>query len=303
MEKKSIYWRIHMVTEVCEFAPAKINFNLHVLPEKRNGFHEIESIFQTVTLADQLNVSVTEKKGICSVFCGDMILPEDNTITSSYEAFCSVVGREVPGVSVSLIKRIPSGGGLGGGSSDAAAFIRALEIVSEITLSVSQKEEIASRVGSDVFFFLFCGREGCAVVAGRGEVVKPIHARGDLYILLVFPGVQSPTGEAYSLVDTYFASGKTVVCPAFADMETIYNSPVSSWNFANSFTPSLVNRFPEVGRALNDIRGSGALYGEMSGSGSTVYGVFPSFAEAENARYELAERWKGRVVVRPFRDR
>lgn len=292
-----------MVTEVCEFAPAKINFNLHVLPALRNGFHEIESIFQTVALTDQLNVSVSGKKGICRVFCGDMILPENNTIVSSYEAFCAVAGREVPGVSVKLIKRIPPGGGLGGGSSDAAAFIRALEIVSGITLSVSRKEEIAARVGSDVFFFLLCGREGCAVVTGRGEIVKPIHARGDLYMLLVFPGVQSPTGEAYSLVDTYFASGKTVVCPACADLETIYNSPVSSWNFANSFTPSLVNCFPEVGRALDDIRGLGALYGEMSGSGSTVYGIFPSFEEAENAGCVLAERWKGCVVVRPFRDR
>ncbi|MCK9169140.1 MAG: 4-(cytidine 5'-diphospho)-2-C-methyl-D-erythritol kinase [Treponema sp.] len=292
-----------MVTEVCEFAPAKINFNLCVLPEVKNGFHNIESIFQTVTLTDQLNVSLTEQYGSCRVFCEDTLLPENNTITSSYAAFCSVVGKDIPGVNVKLIKGIPSGGGLGGGSSDAAAFIRALEKVSGIELSVSQKKEIASRVGSDVFFFLFCGREGCAVVTGRGEIVKPIHARNDLYILLVFPGVQSPTKSAYALVDRYFASGKTVVCPAYADLETIYNSPVSSWNFANSFTPSLVNCIPEVGRALDSIRAAGALYGEMSGSGSTVYGVFPSAEEAENAGCVLAERWKSCVVVRPSRDR
>ncbi|MFA6856231.1 MAG: 4-(cytidine 5'-diphospho)-2-C-methyl-D-erythritol kinase [Treponema sp.] len=292
-----------MVTEVCEFAPAKINFNLHVLPDVRNGFHDIESIFQTVTLADQLNVSVTGRNESCRVFCEGMFLPENNTITSSYKAFCSVVGKDVPGVNVRLIKGIPSGGGLGGGSSDAAAFIRALEKVSGITLSGSQKKEIASRVGSDVFFFLFCGREGCAVVSGRGEIVKPVRGRNDLYILLVFPGVKSPTKEAYALVDRYFASGKTVVCPSFADLETIYNNPVSSWNFANSFTPSLVNCFPEVGRALDSIRAAGALYGEMSGSGSTVYGIFPSAEEAENAGCVLAERWKSCVVVHPSRDR
>jgi 4-diphosphocytidyl-2-C-methyl-D-erythritol kinase len=292
-----------MVTEVCVFAPAKINFNLHVLPELKNGFHNIESIFQTVTLADQLNVCVTGGKKICRIFCEDMVLPEKNTIVSSYEAFCSVTGKELPGVCVKLIKRIPSGGGLGGGSSDAAAFIKALEIVSGITLSMSQKEKIASCVGSDVFFFLFCGREGCAVVSGRGEIVQPIRARSDLYILLVFPGVQSPTKEAYALVDKYFASGKTTVCPAYTDLETIYNDPVSSWSFANSFTPSLVSCFPEVGRALDDIRRSGALYGEMSGSGSTVYGIFPSAKEAESARCVLAERWKGCILVRPFRDR
>jgi 4-diphosphocytidyl-2C-methyl-D-erythritol kinase len=292
-----------MVTEICVLAPAKVNFNLRVLPELRNGFHDIESIFQTVSLADQLNVSRTEQDCVCTVSCDSMRLPEKNTITSSYEAFCSVTGRSVPGISVKLTKRIPSGGGLGGGSSDAAALVRALEQISGIPLSVPQKEEIAARVGSDVFFFLLCGEEGCAVVSGRGEIVKPIRARTDLHVLLVFPGVQSPTKRAYALVDEYFASGKTVVCPAYTDLETMYKSPVSSWRFANSFTPSLENCFPEVGRALNDVRSAGASYGEMSGSGSTVYGVFPSEREAENACCVLAERWKGCAVVRPFCDR
>lgn len=292
-----------MITEVCEFAPAKVNFNLRVLPEQKDGFHNIESIFQLVTLADQLNVRVADTKNSCTVLCGDMSLPENNTISLSYEAFCSEVGHDVPGISVELMKRIPSGGGLGGGSSDAAALVRALESVSGITLSVRQKEHIASRVGSDVFFFMLCGPEGCAAVTGRGEVVQPLHARNDLYMLLVFPGVKSLTKEAYALVDGYFASGKTVVCPACADLETVYNSPVKSWNFANSFTPSLVSRYPEIGCALDDLRRAGALYQEMSGSGSTVYGIFPSLEEAEKARSVLAERWKGCVTASPFRDR
>jgi 4-diphosphocytidyl-2-C-methyl-D-erythritol kinase len=292
-----------MVMEIREIAPAKINFNLRVLPGLINGFHNIESIFQAVTLSDQLNVRVTDEENTCTVFCGDMNLPENNTITSAYRAFCSVTGRHLFGVSVELIKKIPSGGGLGGGSSDAAAFVRALQKLSGITLSFHQKEKIAAETGSDVFFFLLCDREGCAVVTGRGEVVKSIRARDDLYILLVFPGVQSPTAKAYALVDAYFKEGKTVVCPAYTDLETVYNSQVSSWNFANSFTPSLVSCFPEIARALDDIRRTGALYGEMSGSGSTVYGIFPSEKEAENARCVLAERWKGCMVVRPFRDR
>lgn len=287
-----------MMTEVCICAPAKINMSLRVLPGAQGGFHAVESIMQTVTLVDELHVCLTKTDGECLVLCNET-LSENNTIMSSYKAFCAVVGKNVPGVRVHLTKRIPSGGGLGGGSSDAVAFVKALELLSGITLSTHQKKEIAAQIGCDVFFFLFCGAEGCAVVTGRGEIVKPIQARRDLHVLLVFPEVKSSTKEAYVLVDEYFNSGKTVVCPAPTELETVYNAPVSDWNFANSFTPSLVNRFAEIGSALSDVRSAGALFAEMSGSGSTVYGIFPSEKEAENALYELAQRWKG-CVVRPF---
>ena len=288
-----------MRTEVCVTAPAKINIGLHVLPGCVNGFHRIESIFQTVTLFDTLVVRASEKNG-CVVDCEGMELPSDNTISLSYTAFRSVTGIDDFGVRVDLKKRIPSGGGLGGGSSDAAACIRAFEALNDITLSVRQLEAIASRIGSDVFFFLLCGAEGCAVVTGRGEIVKPIHARDDLFMLLVFPGVHSSTQEAYALLDESFAAGKIAPCPAYADLETVYTTPVSGWSFVNSFTPSLVSRFPEIGFALDDLRREGALFAEMSGSGSTVYGIFPSEEEAENARSVLASSWKGCIAVRPF---
>lgn len=141
-----------MRTEICVTAPAKINIGLHVLPGCVNGFHRIESIFQTVTLFDTLVVRASERKG-CVVDCEGMELPNDNTISLSYTAFRSVTGIDNFGVRVELKKRIPSGGGLGGGSSDAAACIRAFETLNGITLSVRQLEAIASRIGSDVFFF------------------------------------------------------------------------------------------------------------------------------------------------------
>ena len=287
-----------MASEVCVRAPAKINIGLRVLQGQKNGFHAVESIFQTVTLYDELTVSIAEGKNKCIVFCNTMELPEDNTIVSSYKAFRDVTGKDLPCVHIKLTKQIPSGGGLGGGSSDAAAFIRVLEVLSGVTLPDAVLKKIAAIVGSDVFFFLFCGMEGCAVVTGRGEIVKPIQARRDLYVLLVFPDVKSVTREAYSLVDNFFDLGKTVICPALTDLERVYNSPVRSWNFANSFTPSLVNRFPEIGSALDDLRSVHSLFVEMSGSGSTVYGIFSSKEEAENARAELAQRWRA-CVVRP----
>ena len=118
---------------IVEKAYAKVNFNLRVLPSRTDGYHSIESIFQTIDLFDELEVSVTEENG-CFVECPSMKLPLQNTLTKAYDAFCSIAGVEVPGVKVVLKKGIPSGGGLGGGSSDAAALVRGLCKICKVKL-------------------------------------------------------------------------------------------------------------------------------------------------------------------------
>ena len=114
-----------MLTEISVSAPAKINVGLKVLPVRGDGFHSIESIFQTVGLYDELTVKLIDGFGHCEVSCADIVLPKKNTIESAYKAFSEVYDK-IKSVSVFLKKGIPSGGGLGGGSSDAAAFVRAL---------------------------------------------------------------------------------------------------------------------------------------------------------------------------------
>ena len=111
-----------MSAEVRVLAPGKVNFNLNVLPPRADGFHNIESIFQTVSLFDELTVCLEKGYNTCAVECQEMTLPESNTITSAYSAFCSLTGFN-QSVKVNLVKKIPSGGGLGGGSSDAAAVV------------------------------------------------------------------------------------------------------------------------------------------------------------------------------------
>ena len=284
-----------MAQKIHRSAPAKINIGLTVLAGTYNGFHHIESIFQLLSLSDELYVTVQGSS--CVVKCSGMDLPSNNTIVSSYEAFCDVTGIALPGLEVELRKRIPEGSGLGGGSSDAASFIRILEEVSEYTLSLDEEAEIASRVGSDVFFFLLRGNATCALVSGRGENVKPIVGRKDLYFVLIFPDVVSSTKEAYSLVDKFIAVGNKTFNPSLAEAEEVYRGPVSLWNFSNSFTPPLVNKFPKIGSAIKDLQASGSLFVQMSGSGSTVYGVFPSLEEAENARCYLANHWEHCLVT------
>lgn len=279
-------------------APAKVNIGLKVFHNRKDGFHNIESIFQTVDLCDELEVSIldeSDKKNICDVECDSMILPAENTLTKAYKAFCDATGFD-SGVKVFIKKKIPSGGGLGGGSSDAASFIVALSRLSGISLSDSLMDCIASKVGSDVFFFLHSGcfenGKGCALVSGRGEIVQKILPRRDLTFLLVFPPVHSSTKEAYELVDKAFENGKDVSCPPFENLEKMYYSPVSEWKFANSFTPVLKEKYSLIDSALGFIINSKADWAEMSGSGATVFGVFESEKAAEAALLKCPKEWR-----------
>ena len=274
-----------MLSEIHIVAPAKINLGLNVLPHRKDGFHSIESIFQAVSLKDELFVALEEGFGKCDVSCDGLVLPEENTVTAAYKAFGAAAGIQPLSVRVKLVKKIPSGGGLGGGSSDAAFFVRALEKLHGVTLTEEQLDFIAARVGSDVFFFFHCDDDGtgAAVVSGRGEFVRKIPCRPDLHIVLAFPEVHSSTKEAYSLVDAWFESGEVIEHPVLSELECMYNAPVSDWRFKNTFTIPLTAQYQKIGAALECVRRSGALYSEMSGSGSTVFGVYASRAEAENA--------------------
>ena len=282
-------------------AYAKVNFGLNVLPkiggEQKNEYHNLESIFQTVDLYDVLTVEKNDST-FCTVICNDMELPEKNTLTNAYDAFFEITGLKKVGISVELKKGIPSGGGLGGGSSDAAALVRALQEICDIRLNQEQLNFIASKTGSDVFFFMNCDEQGkgCALVWGRGEYVKKITPRKDLFLVLIFPQQNSSTKEAYELLDEAYKRGEKLESPSFDDVENIYNRSVEDWTFINSFTPVISNSCEEIRLALKDLQKVGCCYSEMSGSGSTVYGVFTLRQQAISASNLLGEAWKCKLV-------
>jgi 4-diphosphocytidyl-2-C-methyl-D-erythritol kinase len=284
-------------------APAKINIGLNVLPGTVDGYHNIESVFQAVSLCDTLLVACAPEKGVCSVECTGMDLPPHNTITAAYAAFCEETGND-NGVRVVLTKHIPHGAGLGGGSSDAAFFVKALERLFAVPPDMDMRARVASRVGSDVFFFLLGGKKNlCAVVTGRGENIKRITARR-LFFVLVCPDVYVSTKEAYDLLDSYYAeqcaggecasglctaADETVRAQAF---EAMYHADVRAWRFVNSFTEPVSSHAPQIAEALRDVREAGALFADMSGSGSSVFGVYLSYEEARKAHLQLERRWK-----------
>ncbi|MBR7064094.1 MAG: 4-(cytidine 5'-diphospho)-2-C-methyl-D-erythritol kinase [Treponema sp.] len=283
-----------MLESVTGYASAKVNIGLRVLPEIKNGYHNIESIFQELSFSDKLTVSFSDKS--FNVLCDKMKLPENNTLLLAYNAFYAESKCLQRGVTVQLEKNIPAGGGLGGGSSDAATLVMLLEKLHGYELSFEQKCNIASKIGSDVFFFLLNGEKKAAIVTGRGQNVKPICARTDLFFVLVFPQIVSSTKDAYMLVDKYLASGNIVENYSLAEMESVYNGNVCDWDFKNSFAPPLINVFPEIGMAMSDVKKAGAVFTSLSGSGSTVYGVFLSQKDAESAQRYLTFRWKSCVA-------
>ncbi|MCI5520723.1 MAG: 4-(cytidine 5'-diphospho)-2-C-methyl-D-erythritol kinase [Treponema sp.] len=287
-----------MLKEVSSKAYAKINFGLRVLPRRADGFHNIESIFQTIDLYDELRVTPVSERG-CIVHCDSMQLPENNTLINAYNAFCECTGRYSIGLKVNLIKGIPAGGGLGGGSSDAAALIRLLQGVYNIELNDEQLDFIAAKTGSDVFFFMHCDKDGkgCSLVSGRGEYIKKIeNPRKDLYLVMIFPNAKSSTKEAYALIDKAFAEGKEIKSPELNELESVYRMDPENWTFINTFTPVITGVSVEINQAISALKNVGCCYAEMSGSGSTVYGAFTDRQQAISASNLLGETWNCKLV-------
>ena len=288
-----------MSFDVCVKAPAKVNIGLKVLKKRADGYHNIESIFQTLDFSDELQIRRIPQKE-CIVRCAQMQLPLENTLTKTYSAFCSETNIDF-GVEVVLNKFLPAGGGLGGGSSDGASLLKGLAELAEIQLTDSLADAVAEKVGSDVFFFLHSGffqrGRGCALVSGRGEVVEAIEPRADLSFVLIFPGIHSSTKEAYSLVDHAYESGLydsayKVSYPDFSELKRLYYGFIGAWKFTNSFTPVLIDKYPLIGEALRDILECGADWADMSGSGATVFGVFQSDSAAKEACLKCQKKWK-----------
>jgi 4-diphosphocytidyl-2-C-methyl-D-erythritol kinase len=276
-------------------APAKINIGLRIFPRRPDGFHNLVSIFQCVGLWDTLTVMLDAgHPGECAVVCnGEDLLP-DNTIQRAYDAFRVFTGKNA-GIRVVLDKAIPCGSGLGGGSSDGAALIRALDRLCGTGLSMDSLDAIADRVGSDVFFFLHCP-SGAALVSGRGEKVLPLQGRRDLNFVLICPDVHSSTSEAYDLLDKN-RNGEADFDLGGEDWPLVYSRDTRDWAFVNDFTDCIAAKYPLIRDAERDLTRHGSVFTSLTGSGSAVYGLFASQDQAQEAACQLADKWNNCYAV------
>jgi 4-diphosphocytidyl-2-C-methyl-D-erythritol kinase len=274
---------------------AKINLGLRVAGRRADGFHEISTVFQTVTLHDKLTFETRLDDDVLELSCSDPDIPVDESNLVLRAAFAL---RERFGVRrgarVVLEKVIPAGGGLGGGSSDAATTLLALSRLWEIETDGRELTEIGARLGADVPFFL---TGGTALGTGTGTNIRPLEDVPKMHLLVVAPGVGVSTAEAY----------KALGAPALTKPYTVANLFVSRTEadfpdslcdvMSNDFEAVVVRLHPEIGRVRDAITETGARRVMLSGSGSSVFGVFESKGEAERAREALKAEKTWRVFA------
>jgi 4-diphosphocytidyl-2-C-methyl-D-erythritol kinase len=267
---------------------AKINLGLKVLHKRPDGFHELRTIFQTVSLADRLEIEFSP--GAPPEICVDSTLPiEDNLVVRAARLVLEESGAR-GAIRFRLSKEIPMGAGLGGGSSDAAAVLLGLPALAGIHIPLERLIELGAQLGSDVPFFLLGGR---AVALGRGTELYPLPDQGPRAALVIAPGIHVSTPEAYR------ALGRALTSDAPQNMISSFQSFVwkQTGKLAGPSDPDCVNDFetavfgfhPRLGALKRQLQDQGAQTAALSGSGSALFGLFGSRADADRALASFGE--------------
>ncbi|MDR2588431.1 MAG: 4-(cytidine 5'-diphospho)-2-C-methyl-D-erythritol kinase [Spirochaetales bacterium] len=280
-------------------APAKVNLHLEVYARREDGFHGLLSVFQMVSLCDEITVRSLTTLDVCEIGGDFDFPPEENIIWKCCRLFREATGLRT-GLGVEVTKRIPQGAGLGGGSSDGAAFLRALNVLFGAGFSPGELAALGSAAGSDVPFFC---REAAALVTGRGEFVEALVPRTDFFLVLALPPLQVSTAWAFRALDEAreragfllegggCEGGGRFFSPPAGQKEYIKalyerESP-ENWGFFNSFYPVLKESQPVFAALRRRLLEAGALNAGLSGSGSAMFGVFQDEARARAAAEAL----------------
>jgi 4-diphosphocytidyl-2-C-methyl-D-erythritol kinase len=249
------------------FPPAKINIGLFITEKRSDGFHNIETVFYPVPLTDTLSIEACDTSRKVTLDCDGIALPEadpeKNLCVKAYMLLDNVY--DLPPVKMRLHKNIPSEAGLGGGSSDAAFTLKALNDLFDLMLDDDDLAGYASLLGSDCVFFIY---NIPAFGKGRGDILEKVPpALSGYHIVLVKPEISISTAEAYSSV--------TARKPKY-HLPGLIKFPVKKWRktITNDFEPFVFDKFPEIEKIKNRLYETGAEYASMSGSGSCVYGLY-----------------------------
>ncbi|MCP9453591.1 MAG: 4-(cytidine 5'-diphospho)-2-C-methyl-D-erythritol kinase [Nitrospira sp.] len=277
-------------------APAKVNLVLRVLDRRPDGFHNLWSLMQTVGLEDEVSIEVSEGMDGIRLCCDDPSLTTDRT-NLVYRAAEAVMRRcpQSMGLDISLIKRIPMGAGLGGGSSDAAATIIGLNRLLNLRWSAAEMAQVGQLVGSDVPFFFFAPT---AVVTGRGEDVMPVCLSGDRWLVLVNPGFSIETKWAYHTL----SASRTEVRPLAEAHANLVRERRLSWESVlarveNDFEAPVFQTYPVLRTIKDRLLTLGAEAALLSGSGATMFGVFRDEQQARRAASDYPTQGGERIVV------
>lgn len=250
------------------FPNAKINLGLNIIEKRPDGYHNLETIFYPINLQDALEVAMrdNDSKEYTLRVCGAglEIDDEDNLVVKAYKLLKKDHPQMLP-IDIHMYKHIPAGAGLGGGSSDAAHMIKLLNEKFLLALSTEQMESYAAQIGADCAFFI---KNKPVFATGIGNVFEPIElSLKGYHIVLVKPDIFVSTHDAFSQIKPTRPG---------VSLKEIVKQPIENWkdSMKNDFEESVFLKFPEIAAIKDELYDLGAVYAAMSGSGSSVYGIF-----------------------------
>ncbi len=260
--------------------PSKINLGLNVVGRRADGYHDLETVFYPVNICDSLEITDMDHRFPLASdidihvyntqrLCAD----EDNIIVKAYRLLSQHF--TLPRIHAHLFKEIPSQAGMGGGSSDGTDMLLLLNERCHLGLSNDQLIDYARQLGADCPFFVL---QRAAYAEGIGERLTPLNLNlSDYYLLVVKPEVSVSTREAFALI--------TPQRPPICCREVVTGMPISQWrhHLTNDFETSVFAQYPQLNEIKSQLYAGGAIYAAMTGSGSSLFGIFSTHAEAESA--------------------
>ena len=284
------------MTTLYEGAYAKLNLTLDVLGKRDDGYHDLKSVMQTISIRDDLEIDVGTGKP-WKLLCTNEDIPTDesNLAWKAAKVYCDSMNKDPDGIEIRITKRIPSGAGMGGGSADAAAVLRALNRHYGEPLSIMALAELGAQVGSDVPFCTICGT---AMVEGRGERLRKLPDMPDCIFVVCKPDFSVSTPELYKKIDE-------VAIPKHPDNQAMESALLSgdlgkvAENVFNVFDPVVTADHLELNYIKSIFNSYGSLNQQMTGSGSAVFAILPSFEYAAVVCNMLRDNYPQVFIAKP----
>lgn len=274
------------MTTITEKAYAKLNLTLDILDRREDGYHNLSSVMHPISLCDELELTLGTGEA-WKIVCNAESVPSgpDNLAYRAAKAYFSAAGTDPDGLTIQIEKRIPSGAGLGGGSADAAAVLRALNRQENQRFSEDELERIGLQIGSDV---PFCVRNQTALAEGRGERLTAVQPMPDCFYVLVKPDFSASTPELYQKADFMRFPARPKTDQMLRALES-GNLREIGCQMLNVFEYVLLPEHPELSQIENALENCGALGTSMTGSGSVMFGIFETFEFAATASMSLMQ--------------
>ena len=284
------------MTTLYEGAYAKLNLTLDVLGKRDDGYHDLQSVMQTISIRDDIEINVGTGKPwklLCSV--EGIPTDETNLAWKAAKVYCDAMHKDPNGLEIRITKRIPSGAGMGGGSADAAAVLRALNRYYDNPLSIFALAELGAQVGSDVPFCTLCGT---AMVEGRGERLRKLPDMPDCVFVVCKPEFSVSTPELYKKIDSVDIAKR----PNNRAMESALvagDLGKVAENLCNVFDPVVTEEHLELNYIKSIFNSYGAVGYQMTGSGSAVFAIMAEFEHAAVVCNMLKDNYSNIFIGKP----